>query len=257
MWWADLAIAAAGSVCWELTYVGVPIIPLILSRNQIMVAQQLAKAAVANCVDTTNSALPDFFVDDISAIAANSGKRALQIQTGQKLVDGEGCSRVVAAIKGNQIRLRLALESDAELIWKWANDPETRSASFSTESISWDNHLQWFNDQLGNPNSLILLGFDEEDHPIGLVRFEITEHSCIQSENLNPDFRGQGFGWKLLQTACKIYFTRFNVQEIHGFIKKGNIASSKTAQKAGFQKTGTQIVKGSIADHYILTRDVR
>jgi UDP-2,4-diacetamido-2,4,6-trideoxy-beta-L-altropyranose hydrolase len=254
MCWANLAIAAAGSVCWELAYLGVPMIPLILSRNQFVVAQQLAGAMVANSVDVTNDLLPEFFMDDISAIATNPSLRALKMQAGQELVDGEGCSRVVAAIKGDQIRLRLALESDAELIWKWANDPETRSASFSTESISWDGHLQWFSNRLGNPYSLILLGMDEEDCPFGYVRFEITEHSSIMSINLNPDFRRLGFGWKLIQTACELLFSRYSVQEIHAFIKKENIASSKSFQKSGFHKTGAQVVKGSMADHYILTR---
>jgi len=257
MYWADLAIAAAGSVYWELAYLGVPMIPLILSRNQHMVAQQLAKAAVTHCVDVTNGVLPDFFMDDISAITINPDLRTLRMRAGQKLVDGEGCSRVVATIKGDQLRLRLARESDADLIWKWANDPVTRSVSFSTESISWDDHLQWFSDQLSNPNSLILLGLDEQDHPIGLVRFEIINHLCIQSENLNPDYRGLGFGWKLLKTACETCFARFDIQEIHGFIKKEHIASIKTAQKTGFHKAGTQIVKGSMADHYILTRGIR
>lgn len=254
MCWADLAIAAAGSVCWELAYLGVPMIPLVLSRNQCVVSQQLARAMVANSVDVANGVLPEFFMDEVSTVATNPDLRTSKMLAGRKLVDGEGCSRVVAAIKGDQIRLRLARESDAELIWKWVNDPETRSASFSTENISWDDHLQWYSTQLNNPDSLILLGMDEEDHPIGYVRFEITEHSSVMSINLNPEFRRLGFGWKLIQTACELLFSRYSVQEIHAFVKKENIASSKSFQKSGFYKTGAQIVKGSMADHYILPR---
>jgi len=49
MAWADLAISAGGSTCWELAFMGVPSIVLILAANQAAVAEYLMnKETVVN-----------------------------------------------------------------------------------------------------------------------------------------------------------------------------------------------------------------
>jgi hypothetical protein len=38
------------------------------------------------------------------------------------------------------IKLRQASEKDGRLIWKWANDPDVRTVSFSTETFPYEEH---------------------------------------------------------------------------------------------------------------------
>ena len=45
--WADLAVTAAGSTCYELALLGVPFITLILAENQEKIAKYLQSADIA------------------------------------------------------------------------------------------------------------------------------------------------------------------------------------------------------------------
>jgi UDP-2,4-diacetamido-2,4,6-trideoxy-beta-L-altropyranose hydrolase len=38
------------------------------------------------------------------------------------------------------ITLKRATQEDCRLIWKWANDPDVRAASFSSKPIPYDTH---------------------------------------------------------------------------------------------------------------------
>ena len=39
---------------------------------------------------------------------------------------------------------RYVKEADRELLFTWANDAETRRQSFSSDPITWDEHVAWF-----------------------------------------------------------------------------------------------------------------
>lgn len=49
MAWADIAISAGGSTCWELAFMGLPSCLVIVAENQIQVAQYLQEQGVARC----------------------------------------------------------------------------------------------------------------------------------------------------------------------------------------------------------------
>jgi UDP-2,4-diacetamido-2,4,6-trideoxy-beta-L-altropyranose hydrolase len=42
--WADIAVSAAGSTCWELAYMGLPAIAVVCAENQMAVAESLHQA---------------------------------------------------------------------------------------------------------------------------------------------------------------------------------------------------------------------
>ena len=81
-------------------------------------------------------------------------------QIGRSLVDGEGADRVAMRLIGSPLRLRPAREDDCRLLWEWANDPETRKASFSSEEILWNDHAAWYAKKLSEKTTMILLGVD-------------------------------------------------------------------------------------------------
>jgi UDP-2,4-diacetamido-2,4,6-trideoxy-beta-L-altropyranose hydrolase len=95
MRWADLAVSAGGSSCWELAYMGVPFLVLILSDNQEGIARGLAAdGAAINCgwfnrvsVTTLATYLEDAIRD--GERLESCARRARQI------VDGFGRERVL------------------------------------------------------------------------------------------------------------------------------------------------------------------
>ena len=46
MLWAELAITAAGSTCWELACLGVPAVTIVTAENQRGIAASLSHAGI-------------------------------------------------------------------------------------------------------------------------------------------------------------------------------------------------------------------
>jgi UDP-2,4-diacetamido-2,4,6-trideoxy-beta-L-altropyranose hydrolase len=97
MVWADIAISAGGTTCWELALMGLPNIILVQAENQLKIADGLNRAGVALNLGWHY----DVSVDDISCTAKDllqqESLRRRMSAAGQKLVDGCGASRVAEA----------------------------------------------------------------------------------------------------------------------------------------------------------------
>lgn len=98
MAWADLAISGAGSTVWELCYMRVPALLVVLADNQRPIAERMASIGAAidlgdakNLVDAEMSAALDSIVRDAA------GRKSMA-ERAERLVDGKGASRVVAAL---------------------------------------------------------------------------------------------------------------------------------------------------------------
>ncbi len=130
-----------------------------------------------------------------------------------------------------EIGIREATINDAEILFDWANDPETRHNSFNSGSIDWNDHIRWLKNKLNDPASKIYI-LHTKEKPVGVVRFEINETTVI-GVTVAPDHRGMGLGAEILKTACNTFWKN-NVVSILAYIKKGNIASQRVFEKAGF-----------------------
>ena len=130
-----------------------------------------------------------------------------------------------------KIGIREATINDATILFDWANDAKTRENSFNSGPIEWNDHIQWFKKKLADPTSkTYILQYNEM--PVGVVRFEINKTTNI-GVTVAPDHRGMGFGAKIIKTACNTFW-RNNTDYILAYIKKGNIASQRVFEKAGF-----------------------
>jgi UDP-2,4-diacetamido-2,4,6-trideoxy-beta-L-altropyranose hydrolase len=101
MAWADVAVSAAGTTAWELAFMGLPSLLLVVAEHQSPVAEALAmNAAGINLGDSS-----DMEDQDIAAIAGdllrNATKRKQMSENGTRLVDGVGARRVTEALRGN------------------------------------------------------------------------------------------------------------------------------------------------------------
>ena len=154
------------------------------------------------------------------------------------------------------LRLREVRESDCRLLWAWANDSAVREGAFSPDPIPWEEHSHWFMDKLHNPNCLIMIGLDEQELPVGEVRFDFkNEHEAEIDICVDKNLRGSGYGSILIHLALEKIFCCTSVRKIHAFVKADNQRSTKLFEKAGFKKLEMGVVKGNLALHYLLGKD--
>jgi L-amino acid N-acyltransferase YncA len=136
-----------------------------------------------------------------------------------------------------QLKLRKVTQDDCELLWKWANDPIVRAASFSSEPITWEEHLSWFNSKLNSSNCYHFIAFDVRDEPIGQVRFDLDKQlQSVVSISLASNRRSQGYGKLMLKMAIEELSKCTLVNNIQAFIKADNFASIKLFKSLEFTK---------------------
>ena len=95
MIWADVSINAGGSTCWELCCLGVPMIILIVSDDQVLTAQELDDRGYAKSFGNLSaSSIDSDLAEALEELLHDSQQRAKMSSRSQGLVDGFGASRV-------------------------------------------------------------------------------------------------------------------------------------------------------------------
>ncbi|MGO9405471.1 MAG: UDP-2,4-diacetamido-2,4,6-trideoxy-beta-L-altropyranose hydrolase [Terriglobales bacterium] len=94
MAWADLAIAGAGTTCWEMCLLGLPAILVVVAENQKLIAEHLASMGTALNAGPAESI--DSSLAQMAAEVLNNRNLRLQMsQSARQLVDGKGRERVL------------------------------------------------------------------------------------------------------------------------------------------------------------------
>lgn len=252
MAWADLAVTAGGSTVWELAFMGVPTLVLILAFNQCKNVKHLEVNGSAINLGLSNNLSTDALNMKLGKLISNSEMLTRLVNTSQKLVDGHGAIRVLTNLIGVELWLRDLCKDDCELIWRWANDQDVRAASFSSDYISYDEHEKWFYEKLRDPECYFWIAFDQKDNPIGQVRFDTRQNGCVDiSISLGKEYRGQCYGSILLDIAVNELFLKTTKKAVHAYIKPENIRSLRTFEKSRFKRVGVVEVKGNLSLHYI------
>lgn len=130
--------------------------------------------------------------------------------------------------------LRALSQEDKALMYHWANDPDTRNNSFSIDDIPYEKHSSWFDTKLHDSSATYYMCF-YKGIKSGIVRFDRMENHSLVGINIAPEQRKKGLSSVFLQLATRMYFEMFPEAVILAFIKKSNIASVKSFEKAGFQ----------------------
>jgi UDP-2,4-diacetamido-2,4,6-trideoxy-beta-L-altropyranose hydrolase len=98
MAWADVAVSAGGSTNWELAVAGLPSCCTILADNQVQVARSLEERGVAVNLGWAPTWAPGRLALVLEDLIHNPRRRGEMSRQAQRLVDGEGASRVVEAM---------------------------------------------------------------------------------------------------------------------------------------------------------------
>jgi UDP-2,4-diacetamido-2,4,6-trideoxy-beta-L-altropyranose hydrolase len=98
MAWADIAISAGGSTCWELAFMGLPSILLIVAENQRAIAAELDRQGVIINLGWHQDAAIEQIGLALQKLVREPTKGETMSKKGKKLVDGNGARRVVLEI---------------------------------------------------------------------------------------------------------------------------------------------------------------
>jgi len=96
---ADLAISAGGSTCWELAFMQVPMLLVILAQNQEEMVRTLAQHENAINLGWYHTLTPQTLSTTLQEVLQNSNQRNQLAVAGRVLVDGLGCQAVLAAMQ--------------------------------------------------------------------------------------------------------------------------------------------------------------
>jgi RimJ/RimL family protein N-acetyltransferase len=152
------------------------------------------------------------------------------------------------------VALRAATAEDCERTWRWANDPETRAASFNSAPIERADHERWFSSSLGSPVRALWIA-ELDGSSIGILRLDrcAPERAEI-GVTVAPERRGQGLALPLLQAG--VHRARsLGLEQLVARIRPTNERSLRSFVRAGFRAAGREVVAGQDALRYELRLD--
>lgn len=151
-----------------------------------------------------------------------------------------------------RFKIRLATAADCRAVWELANDPVVRAASFSSEPIPWEIHVNWFHRKLADANCLFYLAEDADSALVGQARYDIEARQAVVSIALIAAYRGKGYAAETLRRASRMVFESGAADLIRAYVKPDNAPSLRAFARAGFVENGSVPQRGIPAVEFIL-----
>jgi len=242
MAWADIAIAAGGTTAWELAFMQVPALLVVLEDNQRSGVEGIDQFGAAQSLGGADHLTAAMLDDALRVLIRDRDRRQRMAVHGRILVDGMGPQRVVSAMEERQrsfstddFYLRPASEDDQLLLWQWANDPVARRNSFHNQVIGWESHQAWCVEKLASPDCRIWI-MQIGALPVGQIRYErINRDTAEISLSIARGFRGRHLGTRLLEASGEQALRELGVRLLQGAVRIDNEASRRAFLKAGFE----------------------
>ena len=144
------------------------------------------------------------------------------------------------------IVLRKATMEDAELLFRWKNDPDTIANSITKRGVTMEEHVNWLQKVMENSNRQLFI-LEVEQIPVGQLRLDLAvlEEDNSQSQKNMPaitaeisyglgvEYRGKGLGRVLLEQAESLVWL-LNLKELTAEVLPHNMASQKLFRSLGF-----------------------
>ncbi|MFD1316090.1 GNAT family N-acetyltransferase [Namhaeicola litoreus] len=142
----------------------------------------------------------------------------------------------------NSLDIRRATKDDLKFVFKLSNENSVRENSFNSKPIQYENHNEWFFNQLQDKNILFYI-LEFKKISIGQIRYNLNENNAIIGISISEKFRGQGLALRGLEISTNEYF-KTNELPIYAYIKKTNEGSIQLFKKAGFKLIDEEIING-------------
>lgn len=244
MAWADVAVSAAGSTCWELAALGVPSLLLVVADNQAALAREMEARGAGVSLGPVEDLSPAALADALRRLRGDGALRAEMGARGRALVDGEGADRVLDVMHalafrdGAGMALRRARTDDALPLLALANDPGVRANAFHPEPIARADHLRWYAAKLASPATAMWV-LDLAGVVAAQVRYDRGDGGVAEiGYSVAPAFRGMGLGTRILEETWAPACDVLGVGGVRGVVIQGNDASVRAFEKAGFHGAG-------------------
>ncbi|MEY4751134.1 MAG: UDP-N-acetylglucosamine--N-acetylmuramyl-(pentapeptide) pyrophosphoryl-UDP N-acetylglucosamine [Pseudomonadota bacterium] len=265
---ADLAIGAAGSTSWERCCLGLPTLMVVLADNQRSGATALDECGAALILDLAEPNLTTQLKSVIASChAAGSDTLASMGRQAATITDGTGTQTVRQAMQDiDELVGTAALPSpaqqaqqaqhrttrpmraspqvrplqadDLDLVRQWRNSEAVRRWMFSTNTITEQEHREWFAKNQNNPLRHLLV-YTEDETSLGFVN--ISEHADSRNAEwgfyIAPD-APPGTGQRMGKTALSYAFNALALHKVSGHVLHFNQRSIRFHEKLGFQLEG-------------------
>lgn len=236
---ADFAIGAAGSTSWERCCVGLPTLMIVLANNQREIANALATKGAAFALDMDE--LQSSLLDRLASVMVPGALTAMSLEAA-KLVDGQGTSQVLAAMKWASIhRMRSMQEQDLKRVLAWRNAPGVRRHMYTQRLITPKEHTEWFERASQDPHRHLLI-YEQNGLPLGFVKLDLVDVATKCAEwgfYLAPE-AGRGCGQELGRCALTYAFDVLGVEKLCGDVLADNARSQRFHERLGFRHIATQ-----------------
>ncbi|MBI3529700.1 MAG: UDP-2,4-diacetamido-2,4,6-trideoxy-beta-L-altropyranose hydrolase [Betaproteobacteria bacterium] len=233
---ARLYVGAGGIASWERCCLGLPGVVVAVTENQESQCRVLDDIGSHVYLGNASSVTPQGVAQAAMAVLASPAWIARLADRSSAIVDGLGAVRVSARLTAGEVRVREATRQDSEKILYWRNHPIIRKYSGNSAEISIDNHHNWFEKVLSDPNCHLLIGEDGQG-ALGVLRYDILPKAARVSIYVVPNRLGNGIGAKLLAAGERWVIARCpEVVAISAIVHPENGASIRMFENAGYRK---------------------
>jgi spore coat polysaccharide biosynthesis predicted glycosyltransferase SpsG/RimJ/RimL family protein N-acetyltransferase len=233
------------SVVFEAAACGLPVAVLPTAGNQRRMVAGLAGAGVP----VLDAQRPAGWAAALAAAAAGA----------PLAVDGRGADRVAQRLieldlpAAPQARLRACRWDDAGTLLAWANDPETRAASFASAPIAEPGHRAWLAGRLADPEARLWIVEDPAGGaPVGTLRLARADGAATVSITVAPARRGQGWGGRMLAALAAWNRAAAFAPRLVAWVRDDNPASLALFATAGYRVDGRAAQAGRPATRFVL-----
>lgn len=129
-----------------------------------------------------------------------------------------------------QVELRPATLDDADILFTWRNDADTRRMAGVATRIRWPEYVDWLKASLSDPRREILIAA-VEGRPVGTIRCDRWDETQEIAWTVAPEWRGRGIGKRMVAEFCRRWRGRLRAR-----IKAHNTASKRIAAYAGMRR---------------------
>lgn len=148
---------------------------------------------------------------------------------------------------------RKASMGDADILWRWANDPVTRANAFNRTPIPYAAHLRWLASRLRSDATRMWI-FSDGGTPVGQVRVDRAGVAGEIDISVAPGHRGRGYGRAMLAEAARRIREEWGAEvRPRALVLESNPASLALFRGCGFQSVG-RVERGAGRGAVVLER---
>ena len=166
--------------------------------------------------------------------------------------DGRFLDVVYHAKFNRNVTFRKANPSDMLTYFNWTNDASVRENSYQSKAVTMEDHQNWFNSKIEDPDCQMLIFENHSQQAIGQVRIEkIDDKTAIIGISNDSQHRGKGYAGLMITMATDEFLKQNPEICVSAYIKLDNQASAKAFEKGGYVLDVIKNYENVPSYHYI------